>query len=183
MLAQKMKKMMPNLKKERSEEHQGIVEQLINVGYAADEKVDYDDLIAELVEKTIERVRIALQGMDSDVNTKEKGLGAKINEQVKEGTISSSKEARKTYSVESFYSELKTGIQNSHAIRDHILPVEIALEIGVGVLTECYRRPFNNLLNDSSELITVNIRTIVEDTLKAYPKFQDLGIYFTFLLK
>lgn len=55
-LAHKMKKMMPGFKKERSDELQQIIDDLINIGYAADEHVDYDDLIAELVEKTVDKV-------------------------------------------------------------------------------------------------------------------------------
>ena len=55
-LAQKMKQMMPGLMKGRSEELDRINEDLVSIGYAADENVDYDDLIAELVEKTVDKV-------------------------------------------------------------------------------------------------------------------------------
>ena len=113
--------------------------------------------------------------MDASVDTKAMGLGAKMNEKIKEGSIMSSRSARKTYSIDKFYSEIKTGIQNTHAIRDHMLPVETALEVGVGILTENYRRPFKNLLDDSKNMMNDCLRDIVDDTLKAYPKFQDLG--------
>ena len=55
-LAQKMKQMMPGLMKGRTEDLQRINEDLLNIGYANDENVDYDDLILELVEKTNEKV-------------------------------------------------------------------------------------------------------------------------------
>ena len=113
--------------------------------------------------------------MDSGVDTKSTCLGAKMNEKIKEGSVSASKEARKTYSVENFRSEMMRGIQNTHAIRDHILPVETALELGVGILTENYRRPFKTLLDESKSLMNDNLREMIEETLKAYPKFQDLG--------
>ena len=61
-----------------------------------------------------------------------------MNEKVKEGCISASLIARKTYSVESFFSEMKIGIQNTHGIRDHMLPVETTLELGVGNRYERY---------------------------------------------
>ena len=74
------------------------------------------------------------------------------------------------------YAEMKIGIQNTHAIRDHILPVETALELGVGILTENYRQPYKKLLDDSKITMNDDLRVIIEDTLGAYPKFQDLGI-------
>lgn len=55
-LAQKMKQMMPGLMKGRTEDLQRINEDLLNIGYANDENVDYDDLISELVEKTVDKV-------------------------------------------------------------------------------------------------------------------------------
>ena len=180
-LAQKMKKMMPILMKERSEELHKIIEDLVNIGYAADENIDYDDLIAELVEKTVDGIRISLQGMDTNVDTKAMGLGAKMNEKIKEGSIISSRNARKAYSAEKFYSEMKIGIQNTHAIRDHIMPVETALEVGVGILTENYRRPFKTLLEDSKAIMSDSLRDIIDETLRAYPKFQDTGKIVLFL--
>ena len=119
--------------------------------------------------------------MDSGVDTKSMCLGAKMNEKIKEGSVTSSREARKAYSVDKFYSELKTGIQNTHAIRDHILPVETALELGVGILTENYRKPFKTLLDESKTMMTDNLRETIDETLKAYPKFQDLGNFHLFI--
>ena len=113
--------------------------------------------------------------MDAGVDTKHMCLGAKMNEKIKQGSVTSSRKARKTYSVDKFYSEMMTGIQNTHAIRDHILPVETALELGVGILTENYRRPFKSLLDESKNMMNDNLREIIDDTLKAYPKFEDLG--------
>ena len=120
--------------------------------------------------------------MDASVDTKSMCLGAKMNEKIKEGSVASSREARKMYSVDTFYSELMIGIQNTHAIRDHILPVETALELGVGILTENYRRPFKSLLDESKNMMNDNLREIIDETLKAYPKFQDLGNAGSFII-
>ena len=135
-------------------------------------------LISTIILKLIQnlfQIRISLQGMDSGVDTTTMGLGAKMNEKVKEGSVVSSRKARKAYSVDKFYSEMKVGIQNTHAIRDHILPVETALELGVGILTENYRRPYKRLLDESKNTMNDDLRSIIEETLGAYPKFQDLG--------
>ena len=56
LLAKKMKQMMPGLKDGCVEDLQKINEDLLNLGYANDENVDYDDLISELVEKTVDKV-------------------------------------------------------------------------------------------------------------------------------
>ena len=52
-LARKMKQMMPGLKDGCVDDLQRINEDLLSLGYANDENVDYDDLISELVEKTM----------------------------------------------------------------------------------------------------------------------------------
>ena len=56
-LARKMKQMMPGLKDGCVDDLQRINEDLLTLGYANDENVDYDDLISELVEKTVDKVQ------------------------------------------------------------------------------------------------------------------------------
>ena len=56
-LARKMKQMMPGLKDGCTDDLQRINEDLLSLGYANDENVDYDDLISELVEKTVDKVK------------------------------------------------------------------------------------------------------------------------------
>ena len=173
-LAAKMKKMMPQLKQESMEELQMIKEQLVEHGNASDENIDNDDLIAQLVEKSIERIRINLHGLDTKVNTDTIGTGANMNEKIKKGAINASKDARQTHSVEEFHRILTTGIRNTHAIRDNVFPEEIVLEIGVSLLTENYRKPFKELLDNSTDFLKSDIAEALELSLKPYPKFQDI---------
>jgi len=178
-LAMKMKKMMPQLKQESLEELQYVKEQLVEQGHASDENIDYDDLIAQLVEKAMDKIRISLHGLDTKVDTDTVGTGANMNEMVKSGAVAASKEARQTHSVEEFHRILMTGIRNEHAIRDGMFPEEIVLEIGVSKLTENYRRPFKALLDKCTEFLKAEISESLEMTLKAYPKFQDMVVDIT----
>ena len=52
-----MKHMMPELKDNCVDELLGIKEELQSVGYVENENLDYDDLIQELVEKTVVKVQ------------------------------------------------------------------------------------------------------------------------------
>ena len=175
-LAAKMKKMMPQLKQESIEELQSVKEQLVEHGHASDENIDYDDLISQLVEKSIEKIKINLHGVDTKVNTKTIETGANMNEKIKKGAIVASKDARQKHSVEEFHRILTTGIINTHAIRDNVFPEEIVLEIGVSLLTENYRKPFKELLDNSTDFLKSDITEALEHSLKPYPKFQDLVI-------
>ena len=175
-LAAKMKKMMPQLKQESLEELQSVKEQLVEHGHASDENIDYDDLIAQLVEKSIEKIKINLHGLDTKVNTETIETGANMNEKIKKGAIVASKDARQKHSVEEFHRILTTGIRNTHAIRDNVFPEEIVLEIGVSLLTENYRKPFKELLDNSTDFLKSDITEALEHSLKPYPKFQDLVI-------
>jgi len=172
-LAARMKKMMPQLKQESMDELQVVKEQLIEHGHASDENIDYDDLIAQLVEKSIERIRTNLHGLDKKVNTDTIKTGANMNEKIKKGAIIASKEARQTHSVEEFHRILTTAIKNTHAIRDNVFPEEIVLEIGVSLLTENFRKPFKELLDNSTDFLKNDIAEALEQSLKPYPKFQD----------
>ena len=113
--------------------------------------------------------------MSSNIDTQSKGLGAKMNEILKKGTIDCSRKARSTHSVDRFYSEMTVGIQNTHAYRDHSLPVETILEVGVKILTENYRRPLKKLLEDSKNTMHHELGEMVEETLRMYPKCLDMG--------
>ena len=55
-----------------------------------------------------------------------------------------------------------------------LLPQELVLEIGVGLLTECYRKPMKMLLGESYEFLKNSIKTIMGDTLGIYQKFEEL---------
>ena len=53
-----------------------------------------------------------------------------------------------------------------------MFPVELVLEVAVAILTENYRDPFKNLLNEASEYMSKDIMKMLEDTLKPYPHFK-----------
>jgi dynamin 1-like protein len=138
-LAQKMKELLPSLRKDSIEELKMVTEQLEQLGNADETSTDYDDLIALLVEKSIKNIRTILQGFTIQVNTENVDLGALMNETIKQGVVKSAKEAREFYTVHEFHSKLSKGIKNCHAIRDQLMPVELVLDCGVGLLTENYR--------------------------------------------
>jgi dynamin 1-like protein len=138
-LAQKMKELLPNLRKESIEELRMVSEKLDELGNADDGNRDYEDLISLLVEKAIKEMRTILQGFATHVNTETVELGARMNETIKKGAVQSAKEAREFYTVNEFHTKLSKAISNIHAIRDQLMPVELVLDIGVGMLTENYR--------------------------------------------
>jgi len=47
-------------------------------------------------------------------------------------------------------------------------------EIGVGILTENYRTPFKELLQETSKMLTKNMISALEKTLGAFPYFKDV---------
>ena len=69
---------------------------------------------------------------------------------------------------------MTTARTNVDAIRDSSFPIGIVLDIGVAMLTECYREPFMRLLEDTSHFLNSEISCILKDSLGTYPKFQQL---------
>lgn len=174
-LAQKMKELLPSLRNESIEELRMVSAQLEELGNADDAAPkDYEDLISLLVEKAIKNMRTILHGFTTQVNTEKTELGALMNQKIKQGTVKAAKEARQFYTVEEFHAKLSTGIRNSHAIRDQLMPVELVLDIGVGLLTENYRSPFKNLLEESTRTLNTGLQQTLEATLHIYPKFKDM---------
>ncbi len=138
-LAQKMKELLPGLRKDSIEELKLATEQLGKLGNADDATTNYDDRITLLVERSIQNIRTILQGFTVEVNTENVELGARMNETIKQGVVLSAKEAREFYTIEEFHSKLSKAIQNCHAIRDQMMPVELVLDCGVRLLAENYR--------------------------------------------
>ena len=136
--------------------------------------VDPDDQIATLLESTIGKIRINLVGLDVRVASEELNTGFIISEKIKKRAKEASRAARTQDSFETFHKTLLENLQKSRAIRDNIFPDQLVLEIGVGMLTENYRIPFKNLLQDTTEVLTDNIIKALEATLGAFPHFKDL---------
>jgi dynamin 1-like protein len=160
-LAQKMKELLPNLRKESMEELRMVKEQLEDLGNVEDAKKDPDDLVTFLVERAITHMRNILQGFTTQVSTEKTDLGAMMNEVIKQGTVQSAKEAREFFTVKEFHSKLSIGIKNSHAIRDQLMPVELVLDIGVGLMTENYRYHTRVCMVDPRLYYIFNCRLLV----------------------
>ena len=173
-LADKMKNIIPELRSRAMIDRDEAVRKLREEGRVEDGDMDLDDLIARLVEKAIQKMRIYLQGLSTEVNKTEESTGAKLNKRIKSGAFDASREARQTYSVEEFKTKLSIARTNMDAIRDSSFPIGIVLDIGVSLLTECYRQPFLRLLEDASQFLNNEISMILRDTLGTYPKFQEL---------
>ena len=152
LLANKVEKLIPGLE-QQSREELLRVENLLRENVRFDDaNIDYDDIIAKLVEEAIARIKISLDGLSNRVDIKEIAAGASLNEKIKAGVIEASKTARQTYKVEEFHDQLVKAKRNVHGIRDNLLPQELVLEIGVSLLTETYREPMKKLLQDSPSL-------------------------------
>ena len=173
-LAEKVKKLIPSLKQKTEEELEAIRCELEEHGLDNADDVDPDDQIAALLESTIGKIRINLVGSDVRVASEELNTGFIINEKIKKGANEASRAARTQDTIETFHKTLVENLQKSKAIRDNIFPDQLVLEIGVGMLTENYRKPFKNLLEDTTEVLTDNIIKALEATLGAFPHFKDL---------
>ena len=173
-LAEKVKKLIPSLKQKTEEELEAIRSELEEHRLDNADDVDPDDQIATLLESTIGKIRINLVGLDVRVASEELNTGFIINEKIKKGANEASRAARTQDSIETFHKTLVENLQKSRAIRDNIFPDQLVLEIGVGMLTENYRIPFKNLLQDTTKVLTDNIIKALEATLGAFPHFKDL---------
>ena len=173
LLSNKVEKFLPQLEQESKEELLRVERELEEIG-GYDDASDYDDMIAHLVEKTIVRIKVSLDGLSTRVDTEEIGTGASLNEKIKLGVIKASKTARQTYKVQEFHEKLVKAKRNVHGIRDNLLPQELVLEIGVGLLTETYREPMKQLLRDSHEFLRTSIKTELKETMGVYGKLDDL---------
>ena len=173
-LAQKMKKLMPPLKDQSIKELAAIKSKLKTSNEDSEDEVNYDILMIRLVERSMEMIRKSIHGHDVQVNTREIETGATMNREIKAGAVAAAREAKETYSVEDFHKLLITGKANSHAFRDNVFPEALVLDIGVGLLTECYRNPFKALLHKITNYLKTNVSTKLDQTLEVYPKFRDL---------
>ena len=174
LLADKMRKLMPELRQKAVLDLSVADEELKKNGRFDDANVDHDDLIAELVQKSMKRITINLQGLHKDVRMDELSTGADINKIIKDGALAASKSARQTYSVEDFLQNLNVASRNVTGYRDPAAPEPLVLDIGVKILIECYREPFLRLLTDSCNFLKQEVCKVLEGTLGIYPQFLDL---------
>ena len=173
-LAEKVKKLLPNLKQDSENELRSVEHELKQHGLNTNKDVDMDDLIVKLTQMAISKIKINLEGNDVRVDSEELNTGFTLNEMLKRGAVEASRATRQTESVEDFHHRLVQNIKKVHGIRDHIFNSDHVLEIGVAILTENYRQPFKDLLQETSTELNKNIIEALYATLGNYPRFKDL---------
>ena len=172
LLANKMEGLIPDLRQRASEDLQNVTRKLREHGKFDDDDDDYEDLIAKLVERSMEKIKINLQGLNTQVVMEYEATGAQLNRKIKNGALAASKEARTTLSVDQFHQRLTVAKRNVAAIGDSAFPEGLILDIGVAILTECYREPFQQLLDDSCSFLKEEISNVLRETLSMYQKFK-----------
>ena len=100
--------------------------------------------------------------------------GNQLNRMIKNGAIKASEVARTSLGVEEFHQKLIVARGNVTAIRDNTFPECLVLDIGVAILTECYREPFQQLLDESCLFLKDEISKVLRETLNMFPKFEEL---------
>lgn len=136
LLAHRMEELMPNLRQKANEDMKRAKEGLKEHGRFDDNEADKDDLISKLVERSMEKIRINIDGLSTNVEMEAEATGAKMNILIKDGALSASQVARRTYSVDDFLRKLIVSKRNITAIRDEAFPEGLVLEKGVDLLTD-----------------------------------------------
>ena len=116
LLAKKVETLMPGLEQDSREELLRVENLLKENGRFDDANIDYDDIIAKLVEEAIARIKLNLEGLNTRVDIRMIGAGASLNEIIKKGVIEASKKARQTYKVHEFHDQLMKAKRNCHGI-------------------------------------------------------------------
>ena len=174
LLASRMEQIIPDVKQRVLDDLHEASKTLKEYGSTDEEGMEYEDLIGKLVERAMKKISINMQGQSVQVTMDAEGTGAKLNKIIKHGAIEASKNARQKLSIGEFHKKLSIAKRNVAAIRDNPFPQGIVLDIGVALLTECYREPFLQLLDKSSNFLKNEIGAILKETLGMYPKFQNL---------
>ena len=98
LLAHRMEDIMPELRQKANEDMNRAKEGLKEHGRF--DNVDKDDLISKLVEISMERIRTNLYGLSTNVAMEAEATGAQMNILIKDGALSASQDARRTYSIQ-----------------------------------------------------------------------------------
>ena len=83
LLANKVEKLMPGLEQDSREELLRVENLLKKNGRFDDANIDYDDVIAKLVEEAMARIKLNLEGLNTTVDIRAIGAGASLNEIIK----------------------------------------------------------------------------------------------------
>ena len=174
LLAHRMEDLMPELRQKATEDMNMAMEGLKEHGRFDDNDANKNDLLSKLVERSMEIIRINLNGLSTNVMMDTEATGAQINILVKDGVLSASEAARRTYSVDNFIKKLIMAKRNVAGIRDEAFPEGLVLEIGVGLLTESYRKPLLALLDNTFAFLIQEVSKVFNETLGIYPVFEKL---------
>ena len=102
-----MEELIPALKQKANEELQCVTKGLKESGkFEDDNDGDYDDLIAKLVERAMEKIKVNIHGQSTQVATNKLATGEKLNDRIKKGAIIASEKARNSLKVEHFLIKL-----------------------------------------------------------------------------
>ena len=163
LLASKVEQLLPQLEQESKERLARVTDELKENRIFGDTE-DPDEIIAQIVQQIWKKIRTALVGLDIRVEVRDLEAGAALNEIIKKGARKASQEARRKYEVKQFHDILDKARHN------------MVLEIGVGLLTECYRGPMKSLLEETYKVFKNVIETALktEVTVSHYENFQEL---------
>ncbi|XP_023331482.1 dynamin-1 isoform X2 [Eurytemora carolleeae] len=132
------------------------------------------DAIICLAEEVITDLEEQLGGFQTGVSCEKLCLGAELNQKIKRETITKAESSRQFYSHNDFHEMLSTALANMYAVRDPLMPVQLVLDKGVGMLTEAYRNNFECLLKDVTELLSDGVERVTKSKLEQYPYFFNM---------
>ena len=164
--------LLSTLREEKEGEVKWIKEEIQRLG--VDEESNVDDLTAKLIEMAINRVKISLKGVNKKMDSHKVLTGFSFSDVLKMEAIAASKGAQTKHSQQDFYERVLLSLKKEGRTREKLTPDKNILEMGVSVLTENYRIPFKNLLDDFVSNLTRTIINDLETTLGSFPHFKDL---------
>ncbi len=84
-------------------------------------------------------IATSLNGFTTAVSTTQAGLGQRLGLHIKAGAVEAAAAGRSCYSLEEFTAKLEMAARNMHGVSDHMMPVELVLNVGVSALVEAYK--------------------------------------------
>ena len=144
-LAARILKILPSRRRACEGRMADIAAELESLGLS--EEDDTDDSMAcrilklsvPLVKKVERAVGTQLAGYSTAVSLTEPGLGLRLRSHIKEGAQAASAAGRTSYSLEEFTAQLAMAARNMHGASDHMMPVELVLNVGVDKLVQGFR--------------------------------------------
>ena len=102
LLANKVLQLLPQLE-QNSREQLAKVEQELKETRVFGETEDPEEIIAQIVQEILQKIRAPLFGLDISVAVRDLEAGAALNEIIKKGAREASQEARRKYEVKEFH--------------------------------------------------------------------------------